>query len=59
MILTDLKDGDDALEPFLEYLDGETEFIASGEGSESPFHQWDCAFYLCRAKTRRLYAAGA
>jgi len=45
-ILTDERDGDDALAPFIFLLeDAELEFIVSGEGSEGPYHQWDLAFY--------------
>ncbi len=45
-ILTDERDGDDALAPFLPLLrGGKLEFIVSGEGSEGPYHQWDLAFY--------------
>ena len=36
-ILTDERDGDDALAPFIFLLeDAELEFIVSGEGSEGP-----------------------
>lgn len=34
----------------------EWEFIASGEGSESPFHQWRCAFHLGRIGDGTAYA---
>ncbi len=56
-IYTDMKKGGDkAIARFLPQLTGEWEFIAKGEASESPFHQWDCAFYLGRSRDRSVYA---
>ena len=55
-ILTDERDGDDALAPFIFLLeDAELEFIVSGEGSEGPYHQWDLAFYLQRSPSQNLH----
>ena len=56
MEILDLRDGDDALAPFLPLLrDGELEFIGSGEGSECLYHQWDLAFYLQRSPSQNLH----
>ena len=55
-ILTDERDGDDALAPFLLLLeDAELEFIVSGEGAEGPYHQWDLAFFLQRSPSQNLH----
>jgi hypothetical protein len=45
-ILTDMKHGDEALPTYLGQIEEEWEFVATGAGSESPYHQWNCSFYL-------------
>jgi hypothetical protein len=55
-IITDRAHGDSALASFLSELTDNWEFVASGEASESPFHRWNCAFYLQRSPRRNLYA---
>jgi len=55
-ILTDVRHGYAAIEPFLPELREDGEFIIMGEASESFCNQWDCAFYLLRSSKRNLYA---
>ncbi len=54
-ILTDVADGDEALAPYLEGLDGKWEFVVSGEGSPRPGLDWDCAFYVQRSARTGVY----
>jgi hypothetical protein len=54
-ILTDVANGDDALAPYLDALDGEWELVVSGEGSQSHYNDWDCAFYVQRSPRTGLY----
>ena len=54
-ILTDVANGDEALAPYLKHLDGKWEFVVSGEGSQSPWHAWDCSFLVQRSERTGVY----
>jgi hypothetical protein len=55
-ITTDLRHGDKALRKYKRRLTGQWKLIAQGEASETPYHQWDCAFWLGRSADGSVYA---
>lgn len=55
-ILTDIEHGTEVIASATSGIPDDWEFLLSGEGSQSPFHQWECAFWIQRAPGSSLYA---
>ena len=50
------KDGDAAVRKLARKAFGDWEFVASGEASESPYHEWHSSFYVRFSVDRRDWA---
>jgi hypothetical protein len=48
-------DGAETLDRLKPLLDGHTEFLMDGDGSQSPYHQWRLAYYLGTSKSGRYF----
>lgn len=54
--LYELRYGDpETLNRFRPLLDGETEFLMDGDGSDSPLHRWRMAYWLRTSKSGRYF----
>ena len=55
-ILTDIQHGEEVVESMTSGLGNSWELVVSGEGSQSPLHQWECTFWLQHSLGLNLYA---